>query len=165
MKLAGYMRDDFKNGWGDSLSIFVQGCPHHCKGCHNPETWEFKDGPVDYNIYDLLSDISANGVQRNFSVLGGEPLCPDNIEMVAFIISTVRQTYPKIKITIWTGYIFETLKDMYENHPHFRYAWESILNNTDVIIDGPYMDELRDASLFLRGSSNQRILAKELGDF
>ena len=157
-KYAGLITNDFCNGKGVCVSFFTQGCPHHCKGCHNPETWDFEKGqPLPTNIRgQIIKAIGANGIIRNFSVLGGEPLCPQNIEEVDKIISGVRAAYPNIKIFLWTGYTLEELKK--ENNIFI----DEILSNIDVLIDGPYIEAERDITLELRGSKNQRILYKNI---
>lgn len=156
MNYAGLITNDFANGQGTCVSFWTQGCPHHCKGCHNPETWSFSGGeslPLDIKG-QIIKAISANGIQRNFSVLGGEPLCPENIEEVDRIIKAVRVAYPHIKIFVWTGY---TLKELLERKDNFV---NSILNHIDILIDGKYEDSERDITLRFRGSKNQRILCK-----
>lgn len=153
MRYSGLVKNDFANGKGVCVSLFTQGCPHRCKGCFNPETWDYDGGkevPADLS-QQIIQAISANGIQRNFSILGGEPLCPENREFVNNIINKVKQNYPTIKIFIWTGYTLEDLQK--ENNPIIN----SILSNIDTLIDGPYVDELRDLTLELRGSKNQKI--------
>ena len=105
------MTNDVVNGHGVCVSFFVQGCPHHCPGCFNEETWDFHGGiPYTPEIkWDIIKAISANNITRNFSVLGGEPLAPQNIDMVWEVIDAVRHAYPHIEITIWTGYTYEQL--------------------------------------------------------
>lgn len=155
-KYAGLITNDFANGVGTCVSFWTQGCPHHCYNCQNPETWDFeggKDLPSDIRG-QITKAISANGIVRNFSVLGGEPLCEENIQEVNNIITSIRIAYPHIKIFVWTGYTLEQLKqkdNVYIN---------KILQQIDVLIDGKYIDEKRDITLPLRGSSNQRILYK-----
>ena len=139
------------NGPGNRLVIWVQGCKFNCKGCFNPETWDFEDG----NLYtektkkEIIEAISANGIQRNFSILGGEPLALYNLKMTKDIIHTVRAAYPSIKIFLWTGYSFEN-----RFHP-------DIFKDVDVIIDGEFIEDLKNLDLKFRGSSNQRIWVKE----
>lgn len=156
MKYAGYMPNDFINGEGVCVSFWTQGCPHHCEGCHNKETWSFDGGEeLPCNIgYDILNAISANGFQRNFSILGGEPMCPENIPIVEFLVDIVKQTYPNIKIFLWTGYTLDELKSKNDETINF------ILDNIDVLIDGKFDINKRDITLNLRGSSNQNILYK-----
>lgn len=154
MKYAGLMENDFTDGSGVCVSLWTQGCPHHCPGCHNPETWDFDGGyEVPDNIRgQIIKAISANGITRNFSILGGEPLCEQNLDFVYNVISAVRIAYPNIKIYIWSGYILEELTE--KNNPKII----EILKKANYLIDGRYIDELRDITLPLRGSSNQRII-------
>lgn len=128
------------------------GCPHHCPGCFNPETWDFNGGK-EYNsqeiIYNILKLISDNGIQRNLSILGGEPLCNANIQFTTDLAAAAKQQYPTIKIFCWTGYVLEELDEKY-------------LENIDVLIDGRFEINKRDITLPLRGSSNQRILYNKI---
>lgn len=154
MKYAGLIENDFANGEGVCVSLFVQGCPHHCPGCHNPETWDFDGG---YNIPDdirgqIVKAISANGVTRNFSILGGEPLCEQNLDFVLKIISAIRIAYPHIKIYIWTGYTLDQLLNKKDDRIF------KIFKQANYLIDGRYEESLRDITLPLRGSSNQKII-------
>jgi len=155
-RYAGLIKNDFTNGEGTCVSFWVQGCPHHCKGCQNPETWDFNGGqelPTDIKG-QIVKAICANGIERNFAVLGGEPLCLENIEKVNKIITSVRIAYPHIKIFLWTGYVLEELLKK-ENE-----IIQNILSNIDVLIDGPFIQEQKNLTLNLRGSENQRILNK-----
>lgn len=151
------LTNDVVNGEGVCVSFFVQGCPHHCKGCFNPETWNFEGGkPYTEGVKkEIIKAIKANGIRRNFSILGGEPLAGKNIEMTKDVVKTVRNTYPDIKIFLWTGYDFE---DSSQDMDFFE-----ILQYIDVVIDGKFIEELKDLNLRLRGSSNQRIWIKENG--
>ena len=154
MKYAGLMENDIVDGEGVCVSLWTQGCPHHCPGCHNPETWDFEGGyevPEDIRG-KIVKAISANGITRNFSVLGGEPLCEENLDFVLSIITAVRTAYPNIKIYIWSGYTFKELIDRQD--PRII----NILKQSNVLIDGPYEESLRDITLPLRGSSNQNII-------
>ena len=154
MKFAALIKNDIVNGEGVCVSLWVQGCPHHCKGCHNPEQWDFNGGKYKNNdilLEEIYTAINANGIQRNFSILGGEPLAPQNINDTYYILWKVKQHFPSIKTFVWTGYTLEQLKKMYE---------DTLLENIDVLIDGPFIQSQRDISLKLRGSKNQRILYK-----
>lgn len=148
--------NDVVNGQGVCVSFFVQGCPHCCEGCFNPETWDFNGGqPYSEEIkWEIIKLISANGIQRNFSVLGGEPLAPQNLNMVSSLINAVRHAYPHIKIFLWTGYTKEEL-DLTDERISL------ILDKIDILIDGPFVETQKDLNLKLRGSTNQRIWVKE----
>lgn len=155
MRYAGLIKNDIVNGKNICVSFFVQGCDIHCPGCHNPQTWDFDGGEeLPKNILDQIdSAITANGIQRNFSILGGEPFAKQNITLTYTILSHVRNKFPDITIFAWTGYKIE---DLWER--------DTITRNTiklvNALIDGPYIKEQRDVTLSLRGSRNQRILYK-----
>ena len=155
MRIADLKLNDCIDGEGISVSLWTQGCPHRCLGCHNPETWDFEGGYEDEtnNLRgEIIKALTANGIKRNFSILGGEPLCRENVEDVLTIISCVKAALPDTKIYLWTGYTYEylmTLNNKYIN---------DILSKIDVLIDGPFIQEQRDLSLHLRGSRNQRVI-------
>lgn len=155
MRYAGINFNDMSAAPGVSVSFFVQGCPHHCKGCHNPETWNF-DGGKEFT-YDTLNEIvnalTANGISRSLAIMGGEPLCEDNAFLTLLIVKTVKERLPKTKIYIWTGYTYDELMN-HHNDSHIRMA----IKYADYLIDGPYIEELRDITLPMRGSSNQNII-------
>ena len=154
MKYAGIMKNDFAAAPGVCVTFYTQGCPHHCSGCQNPETWAF-DGGKEFTpevLQKIKEAINANGIMRNFCIMGGEPLCPDNLFLVELIIHEVKRVYPDIKIYLWTGYTYEELLDRNEK------ILQNILNSIDVLIDGPFILEQRDITLPMRGSRNQRII-------
>lgn len=150
MRIAGINKNDMANcDDGICVSVWMQGCPHHCKGCHNPETWDFNGGKeVDRQqfVETVIESIDKNGIMRHLSILGGEPLAPQNIEDTLYIVNCVRNKFPKIKIYLWTGYILENFNN------------EQVLKNIDVLIDGPFILEKRDLTNKLKGSTNQRVL-------
>lgn len=153
MRYSGLITNDFSAAPGVSVSFFTQGCPHKCFNCQNPETWDFSGGKefTQEVLTNLLSALAANGIQRNLCIMGGEPLCPENEFLTLLVIKTVKETYPNTPIYIWTGYTYEELlarKDKVSQ----------ILKLADVLIDGPYVDNLRDITLPMRGSSNQRVI-------
>lgn len=155
MRYAGIIKNDFSAAPGTSVTFFTQGCPHRCEGCHNPETWDFEGGEevTHDTILEVIEAITANGLHRNLCIMGGEPLCPENQFLTNLIINSVKEKLPDTKIYLWTGYCLEDL-DMNNNRI------KSILEQVDCLIDGPYDKTERDVSLFMRGSSNQRILYK-----
>lgn len=154
MRYADLKKNDIVNGENVCVSFWTQGCPHKCYQCHNPETWNFEGGKeftVD-TLQEIISAINANGVQRNFSVLGGEPLCEENLFLTNLVVTEVRKHYPNITIYLWTGYIYEELLE--DSSPYLK----NILDNINILIDGPFIQEQRDITLRLRGSKNQRII-------
>jgi len=152
-RYSAIIPNDVVNGHGVCVSFFVQGCPHHCPGCFNEETWDFHGG-VPYNPevkWNIIKAIAANNINRNFSILGGEPLAPQNINMTWEVIDAVRHAYPNIEITLWTGYTYEEL--MVQPTENLL----NILNTINILVDGPFIEKEKDLSLQLRGSRNQRI--------
>jgi anaerobic ribonucleoside-triphosphate reductase activating protein len=159
MRYAGLKKNDATNcDKGIVVSFWCQFCPHRCEGCHNPETWSAEGGyPLPADIKEqIIKAISANGVQRNFSVLGGEPLCPSNQKLVLEILKSVFSHYPKIKIFLWTGYTLEELEERATKDKEIK----DILSLVTVLIDGRFEISQRDLTLALRGSRNQRIWEK-----
>lgn len=154
MRYAGLNRNDMSAAPGVSVSFFTQGCPHHCRGCHNPETWDF-DGGKEFTfetLTDIINSLTANGVHRSLAIMGGEPLCEQNAFLTLLVVKTVKERLPNTKIYIWTGYYYENLKHSGDSHV------KAILELADYLVDGPYIQELRDITLPLRGSSNQNII-------
>ena len=148
MKYAGLNLNDMSAAPGVSVSFFTQGCPHHCKGCHNPETWDFDRGQeFTYDVLNhILNGLTANGISRSLAIMGGEPLCEENAFLTLLVVKTVKEKLPDTKIYIWTGYYLNELP----SNPHIK----QILKLADYLIDGPYKEDLRDITLPLRGSSN-----------
>ena len=144
---------------GICVSYWCQGCPYHCEGCHNENTWDFNGGierKLDDIINEIIESISVNNVPRSFSVLGGEPLCSQNLPSVKEIVKAVRQAYQNIKIFLWTGSNIENLKED---------AIDMLSKYVDIVIDGPFIISQRDITLKMRGSSNQRIFKNIHGVF
>lgn len=154
MRYSGLILNDVAAAPGLCVTLFTQGCPHHCYKCHNPESWDF-DGGMDFTMETLdqiIKGLTAQGIKRNLCIMGGEPLCPENAFLTYFVVQNVKTALPDTKIYIWTGYTYEQLK----LHAYPRVL--DVLNMADYLIDGPYIDSLRDITLSMRGSSNQRII-------
>ncbi len=154
MRYAGMIKNDVAAAPGVCVTFFTQGCPHHCPGCHNPETWNF-DGGREFTpktLIELKKALIANGVHRDLCIMGGEPLCRENLFLVNDIITEIKKFDSSIKIYIWSGYTYEELLDRKEK------ILQNILENTDVLIDGPFILAERDITLPMRGSRNQRII-------
>ena len=149
MKYAQIREMDVTNGNGIGVALFTQGCPYHCKNCFNPETWDFDKGTdwtkeTENKIIELLK---PEYITR-LTILGGEPLIERNIEPLTALLKRVKGIYPDKQVWLYTGGDFEVLEGLYEG----------IFQYIDILIDGRYIDDLRDYKLKWRGSSNQRII-------
>ena len=154
MKYAGIIYNDITAAPGLSVTFFSQGCPHRCEGCHNPETWDF-DGGKDFpaqEIENIIAGLTAQGIRRNLCIMGGEPLAEQNEFLTYMLIKSVKDKLPHTPIYIWTGYTHEELLNRSDNRIN------QILELTNYLIDGRYIKSLRDITLDMRGSSNQRII-------
>ena len=156
-KIAGIYWDDTAAAPGISLSVYFSGCHFHCPGCHNPEAWDFNYGEeFNFNtINKIIDKLQKNGVERSLSILGGEPLCDENLAAVDALISWCKSRYPDLIVYVWTGYTLEELKERKLD------IIDKILSEIDCLIDGRYEQDKRDTTLPLRGSSNQRIIYME----
>lgn len=150
MRINRIKDNDIANGFGITMSLWTQGCPHHCKGCFNGETWSFVDGEefTEENLNYIMENIDKHNINRDLSILGGEPLCPENIEGVLHVCEAFKNKYPHKKIYVWTGYTAEDFDEL--QREIFKYA--------DVLVDGKFEEEKKNISLTLRGSSNQRVI-------
>lgn len=156
MNIVGINKNDATSAPGISVSLYVSGCDFHCPECHNPEAWDFNYGePIGENFYnELIAALTANGVKRSLAILGGEPLHPRNREEVYKIVAYVKDYDTSIPIWIWTGYVFEDL--LLESEKD--HTLDLLLDEIDVLVDGPYIKEQRDITLKAKGSKNQRII-------
>ena len=149
---------DIANGDGVRVSLFVSGCRIHCPGCFNAMTWDFCYGKeftqdTEKEIIDALEKDFISGL----TVLGGEPFEPENQKVLAPFLKKVKELFPKKNIWCYSGYIYET-ELLAENGKAHTEVTEEMLSYIDVLVDGPFVEELKDISLVFRGSSNQRIL-------
>ncbi len=148
---------DIANGRGVRVTLFVSGCRNKCKGCFQPETWDFNFGTLytketEDKLLKMLSPSYINGL----TLLGGDPFEPENQRELLPLLRRVRETYPDKNIWAYTGYLFDTLIGGKE-HPCCETTNE-MLSYIDVLVDGKFMEELHNISLQFRGSSNQRII-------
>ncbi len=150
MRFSKIKDNDIANGLGITMSFWTQGCPHHCKGCFNKETWNYNSGKefTDKDLNYILTNINKNNIKRDLSILGGEPLCPENIEGVINLCKEFKRNYPEKIIYLWTGYTIE----------NFDNTQKEILNYIDILVDGKFEEENKNLSIKLRGSSNQRVI-------
>lgn len=150
LRISGCVADSIVDGPGMRFTVFVQGCPHHCPGCHNPQTHDFSGGHLadPQKIVDaVLGDPLAKGV--TFS--GGEPFC--QAKALAQIGARIAEAGKDI--VVYTGYTLEQLLQMGEENPDVL----ALLAMTDLLVDGPYLEEQRDLTLQFRGSRNQRLIS------
>lgn len=154
MRYASINFNDITAAPGLCVTVFLQGCPHHCPGCHNPTTWDFNGGEefTAETMTAIIEGLNAQNIQRNLCIMGGEPLAPQNTFLTNMIINEAKLHYPDIKIYVWTGYTYEEIQLLCDSHV------KHILEQADYLIDGRYIEELRDITLEMRGSSNQRII-------
>jgi anaerobic ribonucleoside-triphosphate reductase activating protein len=154
MNYSGLILNDITAAPGLCVTFFTQGCPHRCPGCHNPETWSFEGG-VEFTsdtLNEIINGLTAQDIQRNLCIMGGEPLCDENAFLTYLVAKEVKEKVPEAKIYIWSGYTYEELKS--KTHPKIK----EILEISDFLIDGPYIEKEKDLTLEMRGSRNQRII-------
>ena len=146
LELAGIVTDSIVDGPGIRTCVFCQGCPHHCPGCHNPETWDFGCGtPMDEDA--ILAIVRSNPLCRGVTFSGGEPFA--QAEGFARLGRLLKDA--GYEVASYSGYTFEQLLN---GTP----AQKALLQTIDVLIDGPFLQEERSLQLSFRGSRNQRIL-------
>jgi len=149
-----YMPNDFVNGEGVSVSLWTVGCHFRCPGCHNTDLWDFESVKpnIDNIVEELHEALTANGVLRKLSILGGEPLCPENRELVKEIIDRLKERIPELQVYIWTGYNYD---DLISEHDVLLME---LLKAVHTLIEGKFDISQRDTTLKMRGSKNQNIL-------
>lgn len=161
MNYADIKQYDVANGPGIRISLFVSGCTHYCKGCFNSEAWDFNYGkPFTERTLETILEYMKPSYVKGLTILGGEPMEPQNQPGVLLLLRRVREVYPEKSVWLFTGYDFE--KDILSRMVTELPETGELLSYLDVIVDGEYVEELKDLSLRFKGSSNQRtILVKE----
>lgn len=151
---------DIADGPGVRVSLFVSGCRHHCKGCFNPETWDFEYGELyTEETQEKILKLLAPGYIKGFTLLGGEPFEPENQRELMKLLKRIKEEYPGKDVWCYSGYLYDA--DLAEGGSVYTEVTEEMLSYIDVLVDGEFVEELKDVSLAFRGSSNQRII--ELG--
>lgn len=149
--------NDIANGEGVRTTLFVSGCRRHCKNCFNPETWNFDYGKAfDQSVQTKIIESLKPDHIKGLSILGGEPMEPENQEGLLPFIKKVKETYQNKSIWIYTGYVLD--QDLIPGGSKYTDFTDEILRHIDVLVDGPFIEEKKDIRLKFRGSSNQRIL-------
>ncbi|MBW7572941.1 anaerobic ribonucleoside-triphosphate reductase activating protein [Caproiciproducens faecalis] len=147
LKICGTEPESIVDGRGFRYVVFTQGCPHHCPGCHNPQSHDFEGGKwVD--IDDLFTEICENPLLKGVTFSGGEPFCQPKplVELAEKIHGR------KLDLTVFTGYPYEELSARHDPDT------DALLRAADVLIDGPFLLEQKDLTLVFRGSRNQRVI-------
>ena len=152
MRFHNITYPDVNNGEGCRVTLWVAGCTHHCKGCHNPQTWSFKSGrefteDIKNKLYNVLKLPYIKGI----TLSGGDPL--DSFDDIFELVKDIKNSFNDKDIWLFSGYTLEDIKNSEKS---------VILGYIDVLVDGEFKEELKDLSLKFRGSSNQRILYKDI---
>ena len=156
MNYAGIKYCDIANGTGCRTVLFVSGCRNACKGCFQPQTWDFGYGePFDEKVQKEVLDSLAPDYITGITLLGGEPFEPENQKELVPLRKVVAQ-YPNKNVWAFTGYIYD--KDLVAGGRRHTEDTDELLSMIDVLVDGPFIEELKDITLKFRGSSNQRVL-------
>ena len=149
LRLAGVVRESIVDGPGIRMTVFVQGCPHHCKGCHNQHTWDF-DGGYTGSVERIIEEARKDPLIKGITLSGGEPFA-----QAAALTELAKQARAiGLNIFCYSGYTFEYLLAHFDDHPEYR----ALLEQCDWLVDGPFIEEQMSLMLHFRGSRNQRIL-------
>ena len=157
MNYGEIKKNDIANGLGVRVSLFVSGCRHRCKNCFNSDTWNFSYGkPFTKETEKEIIKAMAPDYINGFSLLGGEPFEPENQEALVELLTSIKKEYPEKDIWCYTGFLLdeELLGDSRANTIHTK----KLLSLIDILVDGRFVEELKDITLKFRGSSNQRII-------
>ena len=147
LRIAGTVKDSIVDGPGIRYVIFTQGCPHHCPGCHNPQTHDFLGGQ-DADLEKMLREILENPILSGVTFSGGEPFC--QAEALLPLAEAIKEN--EKHLMIYTGYLLEQLQKM--EHP----AIAKLLDLADILVDGPFIEKEKNLTLSFRGSENQRVI-------
>lgn len=170
MRYAQIRSMDISNGEGVGVSLFVQGCPFHCKNCFNSETWDFNGGKEwTEEIEEKFMKLIDRPYIKRVSFLGGECLAEQNLDEVLKLVKQIRISFPAKTIWLYTGFCWNDIMcsfaglqaDYVVLDKKDIEAWEKrkkIISNVDILVDGEYIDEQKDLSLRFRGSKNQRVI-------
>ena len=157
MNYAGIKYCDIANGTGCRTVLFVSGCRNACKGCFQPQTWDFQYGePFDEKVQQEVLDSLEPDYITGITLLGGEPFEPENQKELVPFMRKVLERYPKKNVWAFTGYIYD--KDLVAGGRRHTEDTDELLSMIDVLVDGPFCEDLKDITLEFRGSSNQRVL-------
>lgn len=157
MNYAEIKNCDIANGLGVRVSLFVSGCTHHCKNCFNEVTWDFYYGKVfDEKVEEQILEYLKPNHITGLTLLGGEPMEPSNQRALLPFLKKVKNKFPHKDIWMYSGYVFD--KELLQESRARCEVTDELLSYIDVLVDGRFVEELKDLSLKFRGSSNQRII-------
>lgn len=151
MNIAGFYDESISNGLGWRAVLFVSGCPHNCPGCQNKMAQDFKYGKA-FDEKEIIDRIAKNSILKGITISGGEPLCPENISEVLKFIKDVKKVRPNFNVWCYSGYTLEQLEARNDD------VTKKCLSEIDVLVDGRFVESMKDPTLKFRGSSNQRII-------
>ena len=163
MHYCAIKKNDIANGPGVRVTLFISGCDHHCKGCHNPQTWDPEAGQIfDDAAYEQIFKELSKDYVAGITISGGDPLYAGNIRQIRPLLCLIRTNFPNKTIWLYTGYTWEQLwyDDKFDVEGGIvENQWRrAITVMCDVVVDGEYKESFRDLSLAFRGSSNQRLI-------
>lgn len=145
-------KSSLSDGTGWRVVLFVSGCNHKCKGCHNPQSWDAKYGkPFTNEVKESLFEMVGQNEIAGLTISGGDPLFKSNIKEITNLCKELKEKLPNKDIWLYTGSIYENVKDL------------EVMNYIDVIVDGPFILEKRDTTIPFRGSTNQRVIMVKTG--
>lgn len=157
MNYAEIKNVDIANGPGVRISLFVSGCPHHCKGCFNEITWDFNYGkPYTQDTINYILELLKPDYIRGITFLGGEPMAPANQYEVLNTMHQIKEHFPSKDIWLYTGYLFDN--DIMEKMSNTLPYTKELVSYIDVLVDGPFIEDKKNLNLQFRGSENQRII-------
>ena len=149
LRISGIVEESIVDGPGLRLTVFTQGCPHHCPGCHNPQTHDFEGGKM-MTVHEIFEMYRENPLLSGITFSGGEPFCqPAPLYELGCMVKSLGKN-----LMVYSGYTYEQLLDMAETNGDIK----RLLSITDILVDGPYIEALRDLDLKYRGSANQKLI-------
>lgn len=157
MHIGEIITADCANGTGIRVSVFVSGCTNHCKGCFQPQTWDFVYGqPYTPEIEDFILEELSKSYYDGITILGGEPFEPSNQRVIVKLLRRVKKELPERDIWMFTGFTYD--KDLIPGGCRYIGCTDEILDMADILVDGRFILEQRNIMLKFRGSENQRII-------
>ena len=159
MHYGAIKKCDIANGEGIRVSLFVSGCRNRCKGCFQPETWDFNYGKIfDSAAMESILSAANNSSVRGLTLLGGEPMEPENQGDVLLILRVFKEKYPQKTVWLYTGSLYEELVGECGEHRCRLPITDEILSLVDILVDGRFIEEEKSLGLRFRGSENQRVI-------